>query len=194
MKLDQAFEILRRVQQKTGHCDLVVIGSNASLAFAGTAEVPNGMTMSVDLDCYTKADPGRVFDLVDDLGEGSPFHKETGVYLDAVSPYLPTLPDGWEARLIQDTREDISLWFIDPNDTAISKYARGEPRDRRWIKAGLSAGIVSMPRVRLLAKKTTFADPAETAAASTRIEEDVRWLSRPASGRKTPRNGPPFKV
>lgn len=194
MTLDQAFAILSRVQQKTGHRDLVVIGSNASLAFAATSGVRDDMTMSVDLDCYTKSDPDRIFDVVEELGEGSPFHREHGVFLDAVSPHLPTLPEGWEMRLIQERRGDISLWFLDPNDVAISKYARGEPRDRRWIRAGLRAGIVSLPRLRLLMRRTSFAGASEMAAAAAWLDEDAAWFQQHSRQRKSRAAGPPFKL
>ena len=193
MKLAEAFEILRRVRQKTGHRDLVVIGSNASLAFAKTGALPAEMTMSTDLGCYTKDDPGRIFDVVGELGEGSPFHKKIGYYLDAVSPHLPALPDGWEARMLRETSDGDSLWFIDPNDAAISKYARGEPRDRRWIQAGLVAGIVSLPRVRILAGHTSFLDKTETAAVFRRIDEDAAWLASRPRESPLPTAGPRSK-
>ena len=78
-------------------------------------------------DCYTKSDPARIFDLQDALGEGSPYHREHGIYLDPVSPKLPTLPDGWEQRLIRLLQGDLVASFLEPNDAAVSKLARGEP-------------------------------------------------------------------
>ena len=101
--------------------------------------------MSSDVVCHTKSDPQRIFDMVKALGENSPFHAEHGYYLDAIKPQLPSLPDGWADRLMKMERDGPRAWFLDPNDAGLSKYARGEPRDRRWIQAGIMAGVVSMP-------------------------------------------------
>lgn len=177
MRLEQLFELLREARKICGHSDYVVIGSNASLAFSETRSVPDDMAMSIDVDCYTKNDPGRIFDLVDQLGENSPHHASAGIYLDAVSPALPTLPQGWNDRLILVEREECRAWFPDPNDIAISKYARGEKRDLRWIRAGLASGILSMPTIEMRARKTDFADRKEAADALERIEVDRRWFA-----------------
>ena len=54
---------------------------------------------------------------------------------------LPTLPEGWQQRLVRlEFENGVTGWFLDPNDAAISKYVRAEPRDREWIRAGLDAG------------------------------------------------------
>lgn len=186
MNLDQAFEILKQVRARTGHRELVVIGSNASLALTGIVTIPADMTMSADMDAYTKLDPGRVFELMADLGEGSAFHREQGYFLDPVSPELPALPKGWQGRLIPVERDGGILWFLDPNDAAISKYARGEPRDRRWIQAGLISRIVDLARLRLLVVQTPFLDAAEEARAHAAIEEDARWMAAAPDRPKAP--------
>lgn len=177
MTLDQLFKLLGRARELTSHKEFVIVGSNAALALAEHAPIPEAMAMSMDLDCYTKADPGRIFELAATLGEDSPFHRQEGFFLDPVSPKLPTLPDGWEGRLISIERDGCKAWFLDPNDAAVSKYARGEPRDRSWIRAGIESGIVSLPRVKSLTKVTPFLDDAEHRAALARIEEDAA-LSR----------------
>ena len=67
------------------------------------------------------------------------------------SPMLPTLPDGWQARLVKvDFASGMSGWFLEPNDAAISKYVRGQARDFEWIRAGLGAGPPGLARGRRL--------------------------------------------
>ncbi len=149
---------------------LIVLGLEESF------EIPETMTMSVDADCYTKADPGRIFDVVNALGENSPFHVEHGFYLDGVSPQLPSLPGGWEDRLIKVERDGLRVWFLDPNDAALSKYARGEPRDRRWIRAGILSGVVSIPVVNSRFSSTNFYDVDEKNKARGLINADVEWF------------------
>lgn len=122
-----------------------------------------------------------------ELGENSAYHVASGVYLDAVSPNLATLPDAWQSRLIGVERDKLRAWFLDPVDTAISKYARGEPRDQRWIRAGIAAGIVSLPLVQQRLKTTRFLDDAEQSRAFALVEADQRWFEslRPARLKRT---------
>jgi hypothetical protein len=137
VKLDDVFALFAQARDLGGHRDFVIVGSLSILGLADESLVPADMAMSNDIDGFTRADPGRIFDLDPPLGADSPFHAAHGYFLDPVSPSLPTLPDGWEGRLNKVERDGLRLWFLDPNDAAVSKYARGEPRDQRWIRSGL---------------------------------------------------------
>lgn len=159
------FSLLQAAKAECGHSDYVVIGSLSVLGMAQVAQIPADMTVSFDADCYTLADPPRIFDLQGLLGEGSPYHVKHGIYLDPVSPKLPTLPPGWEQRLICVEHAGVRAYFLEPNDAAISKMARAEPRDLRWIRSGLKAGLVSLPVLRLRMRSTDFLDALEHAAA-----------------------------
>ena len=131
------------------------------------------MLMSIDVDCYTRRYPGRIFELRQTLGEGSAFEAAHGYYLDPVSPDLPTLPAQWEHRLIQvPLGEGLTAFFLDPNDAAVSKYARGEPRDREWIRAGLAAGLLSAPVIESRLRDTVFLDDEERSRAWNAFAED----------------------
>jgi hypothetical protein len=161
VNLDALFDLLFAAKALCGHREYVLVGSLSVLGMAEVAGVPSDMTMSIDADCFTRADPGRVFDLQSALGEGSAYHREHGIYLDPVSPQLPTLPDDWEKRLIRLERGGVVAAFLDPNDAAVSKLARTEPRDLRWVRAGIRSEIVSVPAVRLRMKSTAFLDDVE---------------------------------
>lgn len=65
----------------------------------------------------------------------------------------------------------VTAHFLEPNDAAISKLARGEPRDLRWVRAGLKASLISLPVLRLRARTTTFIDLAEQAATLAILAE-----------------------
>lgn len=139
----------------TRHRDYVIIGSLSVLG--AVAEPPSTMTGSIDVDLYPKEDPGRASEVAAALGFGSAFERVHGYYADAVSPMLPTLPDGWQSRLIQVAFESgVSGWFLEPNDAAISKYVRGAPRDREWIRAGLDAGILSLAVIEYRLRETVM--------------------------------------
>jgi len=175
--------LLVAAQALCGHRDYVVIGSLSVLGMAQVEAVPLDMTLSIDADCYTLADPPRIFDLSAQLGEGSPYHQQHGVYLDPVSPHLPTLPQGWAQRLILIEQPPVVAHCLEANDAAISKLARGEPRDLRWVCAGLRASLIAMPTLRLRARQTTFLDEAEQQATLIRLESlAAEFKPRPESG------------
>ena len=154
-----------------------MLGSLAVLGCTGT--VPPRMAASIDVDAFTKADPGRIFDLASDLGPGSPFEAQHGYYLDPISPQVATLPDGWESRLTRiELEPGLVAWFLEPNDAAVSKYARMEPRDREWIRPGLREGILSAAVIEARFSQTTFLDKQEGERARQALEDDRRWLER----------------
>lgn len=165
MNVDALFALLSEARRLCGHTDYVVIGSLSVLGLSEVTAIPADMTLSIDADCYTQADPGRALDLQAALGEGSPWHVAHGIYLDPVNPHLPTLPDQWPARLIQLARAGVVAHFLEPHDAAVSKLARGEPRDMRWVLAGARANILSLPTVALRMKSTTFLDESEERSA-----------------------------
>jgi hypothetical protein len=142
------------------------------------------MAASLDVDAFSKGDPDRIFDLARALGQGSPFEAEHGYYLDPISPRVATLPSAWDERLLRIQLEpQLVAWFLEPNDAAVSKYARMEPRDREWIRPGLQAGVLSWPIIAARFAETTFLDRAESARAREALEEDRRWLARRRSRR-----------
>jgi hypothetical protein len=184
MTLDQLFALFARARELSGHRDFVVIGSLSILAFEAADALPEDMTLSNDIDAYTKEDPPRIFDLQAALGADSSFHESEGYFLDPVSPHLPTLPDGWESRLVRIERNGLRVWFLEPNDAAISKYARGEPRDERWIRSGILNGYISLPTVLSRLPVTSFLDEEESREARRRFEADRAWFESIKTGRR----------
>lgn len=175
MRREDLRRLFARARELCGETDYVVLGSLAVLGHAG--EVPARMAASLDVDAFSKHDPARIFDLAPALGQGSPFQAEHGYYLDPISPRVATLPAGWEQRLTRIQLEpDLAAWFLEPNDAAVSKYSRMEPRDREWIRPGLRAGILSLAILDLRFALTTFLDDDESARARQALEEDRRWL------------------
>lgn len=175
MNRDDIGRLLVEARRVTNHRDYVIIGSLSVLG--AVAHPPTSMTGSIDVDLYPKNDPGRASEIADALGMGSEFEKEYGYYADAVSPMLPTLPEDWNKRLIEVKLEGgVNAWFLDPNDAAISKYVRGEPRDLEWIKYGLDAGIVSLPTVEYRLRETIM-ETDERQRAKAFIANDVSYVA-----------------
>lgn len=175
MRREDLRRLFAQARELAGETDYVVIGSLAALGYAD--DVPQRMAMSLDVDAFGKNDPARIFELAAALGQGSPFEAEYGYYLDPVSARIATLPDGWEARLVRiELEPGLAAWFLEPNDAAVSKYARMEPRDREWIRAGLQAGILSFPIIEARFKLTAFFDAVESGRARAALDEDRAWL------------------
>jgi hypothetical protein len=169
--------LFAKARDLCGESDYVVLGSLAVLGWAG--EVPPRMVASLDVDAYCRSDPERVFALAAALGQGSPFERQHGYYLDPISPRVATLPEGWEQRLTRiELAPGLAAWFLEPNDAAVSKYARMEPRDREWIRPGLSGGVLSTAILAARFEATLFLDAAESRRARTAFDEDRRWLAR----------------
>lgn len=167
--------LLVEAKRITNHPDFVIIGSLSVLG--AVANPPVSMTGSIDIDLYPKNDPGRASEIAKALGLGSAFESTYGYYADAVSPMLPTLPEGWEQRLIKvEFDSGVSAWFLEPNDAAISKYVRSESRDREWIRAGLEANILSLPTIEYRLRETIM-ETDERQRAKQSIEEDRAWLA-----------------
>lgn len=168
--------LLARAKDLTSHRKFVIVGSLSILG--STPTPPPDMMHSIDVDMYLRDDPGRTEEINRVLGEGSEFAEEHGYYADPVSPNLPVLPEQWESRLIPILFADgVIGYFLEPNDAAIAKYARCESRDRRWIRAGLGARIISADLVEQRMPSARFLVQAEHDRAKSALREDVARLA-----------------
>jgi hypothetical protein len=174
MTRDDIARLLVEARRVIHHRDYVIIGSLSVLG--AVARPPASMTQSIDVDLYPKNDPGRASEVASALGQGSEFDETYKYHADAVSPMLPTLPRGWDERLIAVSFDSgVTAWFLDPNDAAISKYARLGSRDREWIRAGLQAKILSLPTIEYRLRETVM-ETDERQQVKQAIVQDKEWL------------------
>lgn len=142
MRREQILYALEEAAKRGPHTEFVIAGS---LSVLGLIEVPpEMMSMSIDIDFFPLRAPTHVQDIVAELGEDSDFHERHGYYLDPISSSILVLPTGWMERLVMLEFGSIRAWFLDVNDTAISKYVRSAENDFRWIDAGLDAGLLDL--------------------------------------------------
>lgn len=160
--------------------DFVILGSMAALG--KTPKPPRAMLDAADINFHPLDDAAVSSKRVrDQVGPGSDFHHSHHFYGEPTSPYAATLPQGWQHRMTRvDVAPNLRAWFLDVNDVAISKYARGNERDRSWIKAGLEAGLVSLDVVRERLPETVTL-PTEKANIDRGMFEDTAWLSQERS-------------
>lgn len=170
MDRDKIGYLLAEAKRCINHREYVIIGSLSVLG--RLAYPPDEMIHSIDVDLFPRLDPSRASEVASCLGLDSDFARKYGYYADAVSPVLPSLPEHWEERLLRiDFPDGIVAWFLEPHDAAISKYARGEPRDRDWIKSGLKHGILNIDTISARMRETIMEEDEYIRAAQA-IEED----------------------
>ena len=162
MTLNQLDCLLAEVAERHHVNVFVVIGSLSVLARAQDCPIPEAMLVSVEVDAWPENDPPRAFEIAREFGLGSSFEQKHGYYFDAVSPALPTLPDGWRDRLIPRKLPGGALVkFVDPNDAAMAKLARGASKDLQWVRAGLDASLLSIATLVYRFRETVFLDDDE---------------------------------
>ena len=178
MNISDIDRVLSAIRDASGLDEFVVVGSLSALGITN-GKLPPRMTWSMDVAAYPERDPQRATEFSAQFGEDSTFHQTNGYYFDAVSPDLPTLPEGWEQRMIKQVLPSgVKVKYLDPNDCAVSKYARSEPKDREWIRAGIKAGILSLPTIEYRMRETLFIDDLEHRKARVSVDEDTQWFNR----------------
>jgi hypothetical protein len=162
LNVEQLDRLLREVSLRHHVNEFVVIGSLSVLGLAQGRTIPELMLVSMEVDAWPVSDPARAFEIAKDFGLGSEFEQEHGYYFDAVSPSLPTLPDGWHDRLIPlRLSGGVLVNFIDPNDAAIAKLARGDRKDLQWVRTGIDAALLSTATLVYRFRETVFFDDEE---------------------------------
>lgn len=164
MRRSQLEHIIRAASVIADDDEIIIIGSQAILG--QFPDSPEELCVSVEADVYPRNHPER-WDLIDGtLGELSPFHDTFGYYAQGVEEGTATLPARWQERLVPirnaNTREATG-WCLEVHDLLVSKYVANRPKDRRFVRAAIGAGL---------------ADRAELEArlAATSINDELRQL------------------
>jgi hypothetical protein len=185
MNIAQLDRLFSEVSKKHHAKSFVVIGSLSVLGLINERPIPESMTVSAEVDAYPESDPDLAFEIADGFGLGSDFEQEHGYYFDAVSPRLPTLPRGWEQRLIPyQLPGGTLLKFLEPHDAAIAKYARGEPKDLQWIRAGIDASILSVATLEYRFRETVFEEDDERERVREALAHEAARVGLTAPKRK----------
>lgn len=177
MNLEQLDTLFAEISREKGVDTFIVVGSLSVLGLTQNRIAPSEMLTSNEVDAYPEHDPKMTDELGQRWGQGSEFERKHGYYYDPVPPELPTLPDAWEDRMIpMKLPSGVNVKFLDPNDAAVSKYARGEAKDRQWIREGLRQSILSLATIEYRFRETPFLDQEEHDRAKALLEEDRHWL------------------
>jgi len=186
VNFEQVQKLLDEIHKAHGVDRFVVMGSLSVLGLAPSRKIPEGMFVSNELDGYPELDPDGRLEIAKRFGQGSAFELEHGYYFDPLSPSLPTLPHGWQDRLLEvRLPSGVQVKFLEPNDAAVSKYARGEQKDRQWIREGLAASILSAATIEYRFQSTPFLDQAEHERAKSALADDLAWI-KGRGGKRNP--------
>lgn len=151
MKRHELEHVIRAAGAIAGIKELVVVGSQAILAFYPNA--PDELTVSMEADVYAYDDPKKS-DLIDGtIGELSPFHEQFGYYAHGVGPETACLPIDWRIRAVEvsnDNTGGITGICLSPVDLAVSKIAAGREKDFLFVSYMLKNNMIPMDELERL--------------------------------------------
>jgi len=174
MKQADLDHLLRASGDILGESQFIVIGSQSILGKFPNA--PADMTFSLEADFIPK-NKKRDADMLNEIGEDSPFHETHGFYVDPVDETTAILPRGWKGRLINvsspNTNGVIGL-CLDPHDLFVSKVAAGREKDFDFVRSMIANRMVDRDRV--LALAATVPNPENDIDRSRRIAAKIAGL------------------
>jgi hypothetical protein len=134
--------VIRAAAAVTEDDELIVIGSQAILA--QFPDAPPTLLVSREADLYPRNRPDRSDEIDRSLGDGSYFDATYSYYAHGVGPETPTLPTGWERRLIPIRNENTggaTGWCLEIHDLLLSKCVAGRERDWEFVEEAIGHGL-----------------------------------------------------
>lgn len=133
--------------------ELVVVGSQAILG--EHPDAPASLLVSQEADVFPRTNPGAAIEIDGAIGDGSQFHETYGYYAHGVGPETPTLPRGWEDRLVRVRAPALTAgsthvvaWCLESHDLVLSKCAAGRDRDWEFVEVALAHRLVRLEVLR----------------------------------------------
>jgi hypothetical protein len=139
----QLEHVIRAAAAITGDREIIVVGSTAILA--QFPDAPLDMVQSREADVYPSNHPER-FEMLDVIGELSPFHATFGYYADGVPAELPQLPAGWRDRVVSisvgGAEGPVVGLCLEVHDLVLSKYVAFREKDQQFVRAAAEHQLV----------------------------------------------------
>ena len=165
MQREQFQELVARAARLGGQSGLVVLGSQAVHALSTTP--PAEVLLSVECDLWLGHDSAAASRIEVELGKNSAFAKAAGVYADPLPPDLPTLPEGWEQRLVTYQGGEVAVRCLEIHDLIVSKLAAGRLKDYEFTASVLTGKLARADEV--IRRIQTFRDPHTQAVLLARL-------------------------
>ena len=129
-----------------------MIGSQAILAsYPDGLPAPAVISLESDILPLDDPDEAKADRITGDLGEGSTFQEQYGIYADGVGPHTARLAIGWRDRLVPLANENtngVTALCLEPHDLVISKLLANRAKDLHYSRALLGAGYVKAATLR----------------------------------------------
>jgi hypothetical protein len=183
MKKRHVDHVLRAAGRITGERQFIIIGSQA--LHGKYPDLPDEISFSAEVDLIAKSDPDRG-ELLNAIGQDSPFHEAYGYYADPVDMTTAILPKGWQGRLVNlppgDT-DGVAGLCLEPHDLAISKYMARREKDIVFTRELVRHRLVEREKLLALVESTPVADSVKGRVRAN-IEQDFRDTPPPATRRR----------
>ena len=165
--------ILQAAAGVTGRDTFVIVGTGAVIAQLDTVPLDLMETREVDLYVPDDRDGYGISDLIDgSIGEGSPFDEAFGYHAHGVGARTACLPDDWPARAVRydlPKLPDVVCLCPEANDIALSKLCAWRDKDRAWLDAGLTGGVLSLDAMEARAGSITNPNAPDAGEIARRL-------------------------
>lgn len=183
MRRQELAHLLRAAARIAEDGDILVVGSQAILGSFAEDELPEVAWLSVEADLafLDEGSGPEKADKVDGaIGELSQFHETHSYYAQGVDLTTAKLPNGWQERLVDFTRNDASparAKCLEKHDRVIAKLVAMREKDLAFTIALLDAGLVDLDVLRERVRDLDCVLPA--------VQRRVRdWLDTEATRRR----------
>lgn len=149
MTREQLEHIIRAAASIVDDDEIIIVGSQSVLGMY--PEANPDLLVSMEADIYPKHYPERSELINGAMGELSMFHETFGYYADGVDESTPTLPDGWQDRLVEihgPGTAGNTGWALDIHDLLVSKYVANRDKDRRYNRSALEHNLAEAKTLR----------------------------------------------
>lgn len=139
--------------------EMIIIGSQAVLA--QFPDAPAELLVSMEADVCPKNRPERAELIEGSIGELSMFHETFGYYADGVGNPFPTLPSGWQSRLIPVRGPGTggkTGWGLEIHDLLIAKLIAHREKDLEFSRTALKHGLAERDVLRARLEQTDVSD------------------------------------
>jgi len=150
MRREELAHLLRAAARIADDGDILVVGSQAILGSFSEDELPEVAWLSVEAD-LAFLDEGSGIEKADKvdgaIGELSQFHETHSYYAQGVDLTTAKLPNGWQGRLVDFSRDDASpahARCLEKHDLVIAKLVAMREKDLAFATALIDAGLVDL--------------------------------------------------
>lgn len=184
MKKHELRAALKAAARAAHEREFFLIGSQA--IHAHCRRPPAEVLLSQECDLYPRTHPQAAGLIARQLGRNSTFARKHGFYIDAVTPDIASLPEGWERRVRPFRVGRITAYCLEIHDLLASKLAAGRLKDLELAGAVLKLRLARVSTLRTRIAKLVPVSASELALSSLSVVlRETKRSPLPAKTSKT---------